>query len=107
MWNAFDAQDVTLEDFLAISVNKPDVLSDSFWNDLHSFIEWFPIIDEEFPFTRAPRVIRAANQIAIYPIAIVYRLASERNFSQLFFLLLSFHTSTHSFSRMLTRCPLT
>ena len=55
MWNAFDAQDVTLEDFLAISVNKPNVLSDSFWNDLHSFIERLAVIDEVFPFTRGSR----------------------------------------------------
>jgi hypothetical protein len=83
MWSTIDTQDVTLEDFLAISVNKPDVLSYSFWNDLHSFIERFPIIDEEFPFTRAPRVIRAANQIAIHPLAASYGFSTKQNFSQL------------------------
>ena len=83
MWNAFDAQDVTLEDFLAISVNKPDVLSDSFRNDLYRRIERFPVIDEVFPLARTATIFYTPNQIAIHPLAASYGFSTKQNFSQL------------------------
>ena len=83
IWNAFDAQDVTLEDFLAISVNKPDVLSDSFRNDLYRRIERFPVIDEEFPLSPTATILCAPNQISIHPLAASYGFSTKQNFSQL------------------------